>query len=91
MAGWLFLLAALAGTAIVVNAARPSRGPISLLPSWALAFLTLDLALFHIVLALAFAGGFALLGALCAPRLWRMQSRPNSNSTRSSAFRGGCC
>ena len=64
MAGWLFLLAALAGTAIVVNAARPSRGPISLLPSWALAFLTLDLALFHIVLALAFAGGFALLGAL---------------------------
>ncbi len=64
MAGWLFLLLSLVGTAIVINAARPLRGPISILPSWALAFLTLDLALFHIALALAFAGGFTLLGAL---------------------------
>ena len=64
MAGWLFLLVSLVGTAIVVNAAKPLRGPISLVPSWALAFLTLDLALFHIALALAFAGGFAMLGAL---------------------------
>jgi acetyl esterase/lipase len=64
MAGWLFLLLSLAGTAIVVNAAKPRRGPISLMPSWALAFLTLDLALFHIALALAIAAGFALLGAL---------------------------
>jgi acetyl esterase/lipase len=63
MAGWLFLLFSLAGTAIVLNAAKPLRGPVSLLPSWLLAFLTLDLALFHIVLALAIAGGFALLGA----------------------------
>jgi hypothetical protein len=30
MAGWLFLLIALAGAAIVFNAARPLRGPISL-------------------------------------------------------------
>lgn len=64
MAGWLFLLLSLVGTAIAINAARPLRGPISILPSWALAFLTLDLALFHIALALAFAGGFTLLGAL---------------------------
>lgn len=64
MAGWLFLLVSLAGTAIVINAARPLRGPVSLLPSWAIAFLTLDLALFHIGLALAIAAGFALLGAL---------------------------
>jgi acetyl esterase/lipase len=64
MAGWLFLLVSLAGTAIVINGARPLRGPISLVPSWLLAFLTLDLALFHIGLALAIAGGFALFGAL---------------------------
>jgi acetyl esterase/lipase len=64
MAAWLFLLVSLVGTAIVVNAAKPLRGPISLVPSWALAFLTLDLALFHIALALAFAGGFGMLGAL---------------------------
>ena len=64
MAGWLFLLVSLAGTAIVINAARPRRGAFSLLPSWALAFLTLDLALFHIGLALAIAGFFSLFGAL---------------------------
>ena len=63
MAGWLFLFLSLAGTAIVANAARPRRGPVSLVPSWLLAFLTLDLALFHIGLALAIAGGFALLDA----------------------------
>jgi len=64
MAGWLFLLVSLIGAAIVLNAAKPRRGPISLVPSWALAFLTLDLAPFHIALALVFTGGFALLGAL---------------------------
>lgn len=64
MAGWLFLLISLAGTAIVINAARPGRGPVSLVPSWLLAFLTLDLALFHIGLALLLAGIFALFGAL---------------------------
>ena len=66
MAGWLFLLVSLAGTAIVINAAKPLRGPISIVPSWVLAFLTLDLALFHIGLALLVAGGFALFGALDA-------------------------
>ena len=64
MAGWLFLFVSIVGAAIVVNAAKPSRGPISLVPSWALAFLTLDLALFHIAFALLLTGGFALLGAL---------------------------
>ena len=64
MAGWLFLLIAFVGTAIVVNAARPLRGRMSLVPSWALAFLTLDLAPFHIAVAMAITGGFALTGAL---------------------------
>ena len=64
MAGWLFLFISLVGTAIVVNAARPVRGPISIVPSWVLAFLTLDLALFHIGLALLLAGAFSLFGAL---------------------------
>jgi acetyl esterase/lipase len=64
MAGWLFLLVSLTGAAIVLNAAKPLRGPVSLVPSWILAFLTLDLALFHIALALLLAGGFALAGAL---------------------------
>ena len=64
MAGWLFLFVSLFGTAIVVNAARPLRGPISIVPAWLLAFLTLDLALFHIGLALLLASGFALFGAL---------------------------
>jgi acetyl esterase/lipase len=64
MAGWLFLLVSLAGAAIVLNAAKPLRGPISVVPGWALAFLTLDLALFHIALALVLAGVFALFGAL---------------------------
>src|SRR5210317_692628 len=64
MAGWLFLLVALAGAAIVVNAAKPLRGPYSIVPSWLLAFLTLDLAFFHIALALVLAGIFALAGAL---------------------------
>ena len=64
MAGWLFLFVSLVGTAIVINAARPLRGPISIVPSWVLAFLTLDLALFHIGLALLLAGIFALAGAL---------------------------
>jgi acetyl esterase/lipase len=64
MAGWLFLIVSLAGAAIVINAARPLRGPISLVPSWLLAFLTLDLALFHIAVALLIAGVFVLFGAL---------------------------
>jgi acetyl esterase/lipase len=64
MAGWLFLLISLAGTMIVVNAAKPRRGTFSLVPSWLLAFLTLDLAPFHIALALVLAGLFALGGAL---------------------------
>ena len=64
MAGGLFLLVALAFAAMVFNAARPSRGPYSLVPSWLFAFLTTDLAFFHIGLQLLIAGAFALAGAL---------------------------
>ena len=64
MAGWLFLFVSLLGSAIVVNAAKPARGPISIVPSWLLAFLTLDLAPFHIGVALVLAVVFALFGAL---------------------------
>lgn len=64
MAGWLFLLVALAGAALVLNAAKPSTGHVSLVPSWLLAFLTTDLAFFHIALQLIVAGGFILAGAL---------------------------
>lgn len=64
MAGGLFLLVALAFAAAVFNAIKPSKGPYSLVPSWLLAFLTTDLAFFHIALQLIFAGGFILAGAL---------------------------
>ena len=64
MAAWLYLLVSLIGAAVVVNAAKPLRGPYSLVPSWILAFLTLDLALFHIAAALAITLLFAVFGAL---------------------------
>ena len=64
MSGWLYLLVSLVGAAIAVNAAKPLRGPYSIVPSWILAFLTLDLALFHIGVALVVTGLFALFGAL---------------------------
>lgn len=64
MAGWLFLLITLAGALLVINAARPSTGPYSRLPSWFIAFLTTDLALHHVGLQLIVAAGFAWAGAL---------------------------
>jgi acetyl esterase/lipase len=64
MAGGLFLLVALAFAAMVFNAVKPSKGPYSMVPSWLLAFLTTDLAFFHVALQLIVAGGFILAGAL---------------------------
>jgi acetyl esterase/lipase len=64
MAGWLFLLVALAGMSVTLNAARPSTGPYSLVPSWFTAFLTTDLAFHHIGLQLIVAASFIWAGAL---------------------------
>jgi acetyl esterase/lipase len=64
MAGWLFLITMLTGALVVLNAARPSVRPYSLLPSWFLAFLTTDLAFHHVVLQLLVAAGFIWAGAL---------------------------
>ncbi|MGI9225303.1 MAG: alpha/beta hydrolase fold domain-containing protein [Woeseiaceae bacterium] len=64
MAGWLFLIAMLTGVLVVLNAARPSVGPYSLVPSWLAAFLTTDLAFHHIGLQLLVAAGFIWAGAL---------------------------
>jgi hypothetical protein len=64
MAGWLFLIVMLTGALVVLNAARPSVGPSSLVPSWFLAFLTTDLAFHHIALQLLVAAGFIWAGAL---------------------------
>lgn len=64
MAGWLFLIAMLTGVLVVLNAARPSVGPYSLVPSWLAAFLTTDLAFHHVGLQLLVAAGFIWAGAL---------------------------
>jgi len=64
MAGWLFLIAMLAGALVVLNAAKPSVGPYSRVPSWLLAILTTDLAFHHIALQLLVAAGFIWAGAL---------------------------
>jgi acetyl esterase/lipase len=64
MAGWLFLIAMLTGALVVLNAARPSAGPYSLVPSWFAAFLTTDLAFHHVGLQLLVAAGFIWAGAL---------------------------
>ena len=64
MAGWWYLILSLLGALLVLNAAKPSRGTISLMPSWLLAFLTTDLAPAHIGLAAIVTAGFAWGGAL---------------------------
>lgn len=64
MAGWWLLCFAVAGALLVVNAAWPRRGPIMLVPSWILAFITTDLAFLHLVLQLIVAVGFVWAGAL---------------------------
>ncbi|MDJ0750700.1 MAG: alpha/beta hydrolase [Woeseiaceae bacterium] len=64
MAGWWFLCFAVAGALLVLNAAKPRRGPIMLVPSWILAFITTDLAFLHLVLQLIVAVGCVWAGAL---------------------------
>lgn len=64
MAGWWLLVFAVLGALLVLNAARPLTGPMMLVPSWLLAFLTTDLAFFHIGLQLIVAAAFIWGGAL---------------------------
>ena len=64
MAGWTYLVFSLLGAAIAYNAARASLHPFWLVPSWLLAFLTIDLAFLHILLAAIVTGLFAWGGAL---------------------------
>lgn len=63
MAGWIFLLFALVGASLTINAARPSSNPKLLVMSWLAAFLTTDLAPFHVLLAAAVTAAFAWGGA----------------------------
>ncbi len=64
MAGWWLLVFAVSGALLVANAARPLTGPLTQVPSWLLAFLTTDLAFFHIGLQLVVAAAFIWGGAL---------------------------
>ena len=64
MAGWFFLSFSLLGALLVLNAARASRRPNLLVISWLAAFLTTDLAPFHILLAAGVTAAFAWGGAL---------------------------
>ncbi len=64
MTGWIYLLCALAGAWLTVNAARPSRHPNLLVLSWLAAFLTTDLVPFHLLAAGIVSAAFAWFGAL---------------------------
>lgn len=64
MAGWTLLVLAIFGVVLVVNAARPSRSPFWLLPSWIGVFLTTDLVFHHIVLQVIVVALFGWFGAL---------------------------
>jgi len=63
MADWTLLFFALFGALLVANATWPTRGPISLMPSWLGVFLTVDLAWHHVVLQAITAAIFFWLGA----------------------------
>ena len=63
MAGWMYLILTAAGAALVYNAARPARRSLARIPSWFLAFLTTDLAIVHIALAVIVSALFAWAGA----------------------------
>jgi hypothetical protein len=79
--GWLYLFFPLLGALLVYNAARPSQRPFSLILSWFLAFLTIDLALLHIAVAAVVTGIFAWAGALASlPGKASAPSRPASCS-----------
>jgi len=66
MAGWLYLCIALCGAALVLNAARPRTTPYVRALSWVLAFVTTDLAFFHIALAALLSIAFWAAGAFQA-------------------------
>lgn len=64
MSGWILLHLALLGAALVANAAWPSRGPWTLLPSWLGVFLTTDLVFHHLALQVIVVAICAWFGAL---------------------------
>ena len=64
MSGWILLHIALLGAGLVANAARPTRGPWTLMPSWIGVFLTTDLAFHHIALQIIVVAIFGWFGAL---------------------------
>lgn len=66
MSAWILLILALFGAALVANAAWPSRGPISLTPSWIGVFLTTDLVFHHIALQIIVVVVFNWFGAMDA-------------------------
>ena len=67
MSEWILLVLALLGFGLVATATWPSRGPISLMPSWAGAFITIDLAPLHIGLQILLVLLFDWLGAFATP------------------------
>ncbi len=60
----MLLVLALIGAGLVANAARPSRSPFWLVPSWLGVFLTTDLVFHHIVLQIIVVAVFGWFGAL---------------------------
>ena len=66
MSGWILLVLSLIGAGLVANAAWPSRGAISLMPSWIGVFVTTDLVFHHIALQIIVVLVFSWFGALDA-------------------------
>lgn len=64
MSAWILLCLSLLGAAFVANAAWPTRGPWTLMPSWIGVFLTTDLVFHHIALQIIVVAAFAGFGAL---------------------------
>lgn len=64
MSGWILLALASFGALLVANAAWPSRGPWTLLPSWIAVLLTTDLVFHHIAMQIICVAIFAWFGAL---------------------------
>jgi len=64
MSGWILFTLAIIGAGLVANAAWPSRGPWTLIPSWFGVLITTDLVFHHIVLQVLVALLCAWFGAL---------------------------
>jgi len=64
MSGWVLLHFSIIGALLVANAAWPTRGPWTLLPSWIGVFLTTDLVFHHIALQIFLVTVFSWFGAL---------------------------